>query len=169
MIRLLSLNKSKLFIVLITHQPIFVEQNTKFIMFPSMTECFVFSQSSYIQGRMCVNCDLDRSCPWFIYCRFLWRKWRYWPFLLLLQIAKSLWARRSPREIEIDTCRLYEQFGVKDLGHYSNSESSNHAEILLNAKIAHNFSEYWSYDIKTLLCCAKLDLNICLIYIKIYE
>lgn len=74
-----------------------------------------------------------------------------------LQIVKSLWARGSPREIEIDTFRLYEQFGVKDSGHFSNTESSNHVEILLNAKIAHNFSEYWNYHRKhltTLLCCA---------------
>lgn len=67
---------------------------------------------------------------------------------LLLQIAKSLWARGSPREIEIDTSRLFEQFGVKDPGHFSNAESSNHVEILLNVKIAHNFSEYGGHHEK---------------------
>lgn len=39
--------------VLITHWPIFVEKDTTFIMFPTMSECFVFSLSSYIQGRVC--------------------------------------------------------------------------------------------------------------------
>ncbi|MCI4387614.1 hypothetical protein PGIGA_G00076260 [Pangasianodon gigas] len=64
----------------------------------------------------------------------------HWDVIMQDKIAKSLWARGSPREIEIDTSRLYEQFGVKDLGHFSSAESSNHAEILLNAKIAHNFN-----------------------------
>ncbi|KAB5546511.1 hypothetical protein PHYPO_G00072940 [Pangasianodon hypophthalmus] len=64
----------------------------------------------------------------------------HWDVIVQDKIAKSLWARGSPREIEIDTSRLYEQFGVKDLGHFSSAESSNHAEILLNAKIAHNFN-----------------------------
>ncbi|XP_053499137.1 protein diaphanous homolog 3 isoform X1 [Ictalurus furcatus] len=64
----------------------------------------------------------------------------HWDVITQDKIAKSLWARGSPREIEIDTSRLYEQFGVKDLGHFSNTESSNHVEILLNPKIAHNFN-----------------------------
>ncbi|MCJ8741858.1 hypothetical protein PDJAM_G00075570 [Pangasius djambal] len=64
----------------------------------------------------------------------------HWDVIMQDKIAKSLWVRGSPREIEIDTSRLYEQFGVKDLGHFSSAESSNHTEILLNAKIAHNFN-----------------------------
>ncbi|KAK3518994.1 hypothetical protein QTP70_016186 [Hemibagrus guttatus] len=64
----------------------------------------------------------------------------HWDVVTQDKIAKSLWARGSPREIEIDTSRLYEQFGVKDSGHSSSTESSNHVEILLNAKIAHNFN-----------------------------
>ncbi|XP_060749446.1 uncharacterized protein LOC132861857 isoform X3 [Tachysurus vachellii] len=64
----------------------------------------------------------------------------HWDVLMQDKIAKSLWTRGSPREIEIDTSRLYEQFGVKDSGQISTAESSKHAEILLNAKVAHNFN-----------------------------
>ncbi|KAI4874370.1 hypothetical protein NFI96_017453, partial [Prochilodus magdalenae] len=64
----------------------------------------------------------------------------HWDLVAQDKIAKSVWARGSRREIEIDTSRLYEQFGVKDLGHISNLESSNHAGIMLSAKIAHNFN-----------------------------
>ncbi|KAF5902072.1 protein diaphanous 1-like isoform X2, partial [Clarias magur] len=63
----------------------------------------------------------------------------HWDSIMQDKIAKTLWARGSLREIKIDTPRLYEQFGVKDLGHFSNTETSNHVEILLSAKIAHNF------------------------------
>ncbi|XP_022532929.2 uncharacterized protein LOC111194087 [Astyanax mexicanus] len=64
----------------------------------------------------------------------------HWDLLSKEKIVKSVWARGSPREIEIDTKRLCEQFGVKDSGHFSNSESSNHVEIMLSVKIAHNFN-----------------------------
>uniref|UniRef100_A0AAR2K700 FH2 domain-containing protein n=1 Tax=Pygocentrus nattereri TaxID=42514 RepID=A0AAR2K700_PYGNA len=64
----------------------------------------------------------------------------HWDLIAQDKIAKSVWARGSPREIEIDTSRLYEQFGVKDLANISNLESSNHVEIMLSAKIAHNFN-----------------------------
>ncbi|KAM9445963.1 uncharacterized protein Hap1MRO34_024664 [Clarias gariepinus] len=64
----------------------------------------------------------------------------HWDIIMQDKIAKTLWARGSLREIKIDTPRLYEQFGVKDLGHFSNTETSNHVEILLSAKIAHNFN-----------------------------
>ncbi|XP_060793384.1 uncharacterized protein LOC132896514 isoform X2 [Neoarius graeffei] len=64
----------------------------------------------------------------------------HWDVIMQDKIAKSLWARGSPQEIEIDTSRLYEQFGVKDPGHFSSTESTNHVEILLNPKIAHNFN-----------------------------
>ncbi|XP_026864086.1 formin-like protein 13 isoform X2 [Electrophorus electricus] len=64
----------------------------------------------------------------------------HWDLIAQDKIAKSVWARGSPREIEIDTMRLYEQFGVSDSGPFSNLESSSHVEILLNPKIAHNFN-----------------------------
>ncbi|KAL6483408.1 hypothetical protein MHYP_G00082800 [Metynnis hypsauchen] len=64
----------------------------------------------------------------------------HWDLIAQDKIAKSVWARGSPREIEIDTSRLYEQFGVKDSANISNLESSNHVEIMLSAKIAHNFN-----------------------------
>ncbi|TSL61285.1 Cerebellin-4 [Bagarius yarrelli] len=64
----------------------------------------------------------------------------HWEVIPQDKIAQSLWAQKSSREIGIDTSRLYEQFGVKHSGHIFGTESSNHVEILLNAKIAHNFN-----------------------------
>ncbi|XP_066528405.1 uncharacterized protein [Hoplias malabaricus] len=64
----------------------------------------------------------------------------HWDIIAHDKIVKSVWARESPREIQINTVRLYELFGVKDLSHSSNLESSNHVEIMLNTKIAHNFN-----------------------------
>lgn len=61
---------------------------------------------------------------------------------LHLQIEKSMWSRRNPRKIEIDTSRLYELFGVRETGRVVRSESISTMEIMLNSKIAHNFSKY---------------------------
>lgn len=58
-----------------------------------------------------------------------------------LQIEKSFWMQRSSRRIEINTARLMEQFSVKDLGTLGVPEPSNGQQIMLNQKIAHNFSE----------------------------
>lgn len=58
-----------------------------------------------------------------------------------LQIEKSFWMQRSSRRIEINTARLIEQFSVKDLGTFGVPEPSNGQQIMLNQKIAHNFSE----------------------------
>lgn len=57
------------------------------------------------------------------------------------QIEKSFWMQRSSRRIEINTARLIEQFSVKDLGTLAVPEPSNGQQIMLNQKIAHNFSE----------------------------
>lgn len=138
--------------------PFLLKRTLHLLCFPPWANALYFPWVHIFKAES-VNYYLDRSCPWFIYCRFLWGKWSYWLFLLLLQIAKSLWARGSPREIEIDTSRLYEQFGVKDSGHSSSTESTNHVEILLNAKIAHNFSEYWSYHEKHLTILLIIMLN----------
>lgn len=52
-----------------------------------------------------------------------------------------MWKQGSSRRIEIDTSRLYEQFAIKDPGTLSAAEPSNSQHIMLNQKIAHNFSE----------------------------
>ncbi|KAF7696118.1 formin-like protein 16 isoform X1 [Silurus meridionalis] len=62
----------------------------------------------------------------------------HWDVISQDKLAKSLWVRGSPREIEIDTSRLHEKFGVKDSGPLSNVEPVS--QILLNAKVAHNFN-----------------------------
>ncbi|XP_076840449.1 uncharacterized protein LOC143485114 isoform X2 [Brachyhypopomus gauderio] len=64
----------------------------------------------------------------------------HWDLIAQDKIAKSVWARGNPREPEIDTSRLYEQFAANDLRPFSNLESSGHVQILLNPKIAHNFN-----------------------------
>lgn len=59
-----------------------------------------------------------------------------------LQIEKTFWMQRSSRRIQINTARLIEQFSIKDHGTFSVPEPSNSQHIMLNQKIAHNFSEY---------------------------
>lgn len=58
-----------------------------------------------------------------------------------LQIEKSFWMQRSSSRVEINTARLIEQFSAKDLGTLGVPEPSNGQQIMLNQKIAHNFSE----------------------------
>lgn len=47
--------------------------------------------------------------------------------------------------IEIDTSLLHKQFAVKDLRTVGVVEPNNTQHIMLNQKIAHNFSEYNKY------------------------
>lgn len=58
-----------------------------------------------------------------------------------LQIEKTFWMQQSSRRIEINTARLIEQFSVKDPGTFGVPELSNSQQIMLNQKIAHNFSK----------------------------
>lgn len=59
-----------------------------------------------------------------------------------LQIEKSFWTQQqSNRRIELNTARLIEQFSVKDPGTFAVPEPTNSPQIMLNQKIAHNFSE----------------------------
>ncbi|XP_051517827.1 uncharacterized protein LOC127419985 [Myxocyprinus asiaticus] len=64
----------------------------------------------------------------------------HWDLVTQDKIEKSMWARKNPRKIEIDTSRLYELFGVKESSSCGRSDSSSNMEIMLNAKIAHNFN-----------------------------
>nr|XP_055044837.1 formin-H isoform X2 [Misgurnus anguillicaudatus] len=64
----------------------------------------------------------------------------HWDLVSQDKIEKSIWARRNTKKIDLDTSRLYELFGVKDSGATGRSESSTNMEIMLNAKIAHNFN-----------------------------
>lgn len=58
-----------------------------------------------------------------------------------VQIEKTFWMQRSSRRIHIDATRLIEQFSAKDPGTFGVPEPSNSQQIMLNQKIAHNFSE----------------------------
>ena len=62
-------------------------------------------------------------------------------WFLFLQIDKSFWKHGSTRKIELDTARLYEQFAVQHLEKFGAIEPSHVQHIMLNAKIAHNFSK----------------------------
>ncbi|XP_024915519.1 formin-like protein 13 [Cynoglossus semilaevis] len=64
----------------------------------------------------------------------------HWDQVNQEKIAKSFWKQQSPRTIEVDTTRLYEQFAVKSLGTFAAVEHNNTQEILLDKKIAHNFN-----------------------------
>lgn len=62
-------------------------------------------------------------------------------YFIFWQIDKSMWKQRSRRKIEIDTSRLFEQFAIKELGTFKLPDASNSQNIMLNEKIAHNFSK----------------------------
>ncbi|XP_057176028.1 formin-H isoform X2 [Triplophysa rosa] len=64
----------------------------------------------------------------------------HWDLVAQDKIEKSTWARKNPKKIEIDTSRLYELFCVRDQDTVGKSESNINVEIMLNAKIAHNFN-----------------------------
>ncbi|XP_034550783.1 formin-like protein 13 [Notolabrus celidotus] len=64
----------------------------------------------------------------------------HWDVMGSDKIAKSFWIQGGAKRVEIDTSRLFEQFAVKDLGSFSMPEQSNTQQIILNAKIAHNFN-----------------------------
>lgn len=64
----------------------------------------------------------------------------HWDQVNQEKFAKSFWMQQSPRRIEVDTSRLYEQFAVKSLGTFAAVEQNNSQEILLDKKIAHNFN-----------------------------
>lgn len=63
------------------------------------------------------------------------------------QIAKSFWVQENTSKIEISTSRLLEQFAVKTLGTFGAVDQSNSQQIMLNQKIAHNFSKWFNYSI----------------------
>lgn len=64
----------------------------------------------------------------------------HWDLVGSEKIAKSFWMQESTRRIEIDTSRLYDQFAVKELGTFCVADPSTTQHIMLNQKIAHNFS-----------------------------
>lgn len=64
----------------------------------------------------------------------------HWDVVAQDKIEKSIWSARNPRKTEIDTSRLHELFGVRELGGYDQSESTSTMEIMLNSRIAHNFN-----------------------------
>lgn len=74
---------------------------------------------------------------------------------LFFKIEKSTWARKNLKNIEIDTSRLYELFCVNEQDTVCKSETNINIEIMLNAKIAHNFSEYITCSSVYLWICSK--------------
>ncbi|XP_056589332.1 formin-H [Triplophysa dalaica] len=64
----------------------------------------------------------------------------HWDLVAQDKIEKSTWARKNLKNIEIDTSRLYELFCVKEQETVGKSETNINIEIMLNAKIAHNFN-----------------------------
>ncbi|MEQ2284502.1 hypothetical protein AMECASPLE_022251 [Ameca splendens] len=64
----------------------------------------------------------------------------HWDLIGSEKIAKTFWVQEKSRRPEIDTSRLYDQFAVKDLGIFATTDSSSSQHIMLNQKIAHNFS-----------------------------
>lgn len=63
-------------------------------------------------------------------------------YAVLWQVDRSMWKRASGRKIEIDASRLLRQFAVKEVGTIKASDTSNSQNIMLNEKIAHNFSKW---------------------------
>lgn len=82
------------------------------------------------------------------------------------QIGKSFWIEDGGRRIELDTSRLYEQFAVENLGTPGAIEPSNIQHIMLNEKIAHNFSEYLRFGALSASCIRPV-INI--IYSKVLK
>ncbi|KAK7132681.1 hypothetical protein R3I93_019041 [Phoxinus phoxinus] len=64
----------------------------------------------------------------------------HWDLVAQDKIEKSIWSCRNPRKTEIDTSRLLELFGVRELCGPGRSESTSTMEIMLNSRIAHNFN-----------------------------
>lgn len=58
-----------------------------------------------------------------------------------VQIGKSFWTQGSTEKTEIDASRLLEQFAIKEVAKFGVAEVINTQQIMLNQKIAHNFSE----------------------------
>ncbi|XP_077074982.1 uncharacterized protein LOC143725957 [Siphateles boraxobius] len=64
----------------------------------------------------------------------------HWDLVTQDKIEKSIWSSRNPSKTEIDTSRLLELFGVRELSGPGRSESTSTMEIMLNSRIAHNFN-----------------------------
>ncbi|KAG7472064.1 hypothetical protein MATL_G00104550 [Megalops atlanticus] len=64
----------------------------------------------------------------------------HWDVVSQDKMGKSVWARCNPEKVKLDTQRLYEQFGVQDVGILGGFESNSNSNIMLNEKVAHNFS-----------------------------
>uniref|UniRef100_A0A8C7ZJJ7 Uncharacterized protein n=1 Tax=Oryzias sinensis TaxID=183150 RepID=A0A8C7ZJJ7_9TELE len=64
----------------------------------------------------------------------------HWDVIGSDKIAKSFWLQEGTRKTDIDTSRLLEQFGMKDVVTFGTAEPSTAQNIKLNQKIAHNFN-----------------------------
>ncbi|CAL9703186.1 unnamed protein product [Knipowitschia caucasica] len=65
----------------------------------------------------------------------------HWDIIGPDKISKSFWGQIGNKTIEIDTSRLYEQFAVKKTENTHGPLESIHTQnIMLNQKVAHNFS-----------------------------
>ncbi|MGH0163469.1 UNVERIFIED_CONTAM: hypothetical protein FKN15_050061 [Acipenser sinensis] len=65
----------------------------------------------------------------------------HWDLLSQDKIPKSIWTQCNTEKIKIDADMLNDQFRVQELGTIAGVESATNHQILLNQKVAHNFSE----------------------------
>lgn len=99
----------------------------------------IVSRVSLLFSPFCISIPVS----FFIDIDFLSKGSLYSADLILFwQITKSFWLQEGARKADIDTSRLLEQFAVKDVVTLGPAEPSNSQNIMLNQKIAHNFSEY---------------------------
>lgn len=64
----------------------------------------------------------------------------HWDVVPCDKIPKSIWGSCDPAKKKIDASRLCEQFQVQDVAVFSGNEPSVNQHIMLDRKIAHNFS-----------------------------
>ncbi|OXB54787.1 hypothetical protein ASZ78_002833 [Callipepla squamata] len=64
----------------------------------------------------------------------------HWDVVPCDKIQKSIWGSCDLGKKKIDASRLYEQFQIQDVAVFSGSEPSVNQHIMLDRKIAHNFS-----------------------------
>ncbi|XP_048872202.1 formin-F [Brienomyrus brachyistius] len=77
------------------------------------------------------------------------------------KLGKSLWTRRDLGNVQIDTSRLYGQFGIQDFVYAGGLESNSNLQIMLNQKVAHNFNIFLkSFPVKP----GELKDKLCIVH-----
>ncbi|XP_023690697.1 uncharacterized protein [Paramormyrops kingsleyae] len=85
----------------------------------------------------------------------------HWDQINQDKLGKSLWTRRDLGNVQIDTSRLYEQFGTQDFVYAGGLESNSNLQIMLNQKVAHNFNIFLkSFPVKP----GELKEKLCIVH-----